>query len=367
MRIHGCTLLIFRETEDHHQEVPEYRLRKVRQNGVAILHTDAGIDGVVSTDASRLRHLARVWPQISDHLVGQEVFDRERIEKRLVRQFWVPGDIVGIIDYALWDIAGKALNLPIYKLLGGARDRVLGYASTVHHNSDDRFIDTVRECCALGFKAIKIHPYCVPEDDMRLVRKIRAAVGDEMILMLDTLVYPGMYNLRQAKRMAELLDELDFRWFEDPLHRTDLQGLAELRRSCRKVQIRVADSTPDIRDYAAIVRMGCADILAGPPSFGITDLMKLAHFAEVNGLAMEPHDFGGGTASLHVLLAITNGEFYEIATPRGCFDTAVYPGVYLDPCWIDAEGYVRAPTKPGLGFEIDLRAAKAVTVEQISL
>lgn len=367
MRIRGCTLLIFKETEDHHQEVPEYRLRKMRQNGVMILHTDEGIDGVVSTEASRLRAFARIWSTIADHVVGQDVFDRERIEKRLVRQFWVPYDLIGILDFALWDIAGKALNLPIYKLLGAARDRVMGYGSTVHHNTDERFIETALACKADGFKAIKIHPYCIPEDDMRLVRKVREAVGDEMILMLDTLVYPGMYNRREANRMAELLDELDFRWFEDPLHRTDLEGLADLRRRCRRVQIRCADTTADIRDYAAVVRLGAADIIAGPGSLGITDAMKLAHFAEVNGMNMEPHDFGGGTASLHVLLAITNGDFYEIATPRGCFDTQVYPGVYLDPCWIDAEGYVPAPTKPGLGFEIDFDAAKKWTVETVSL
>jgi L-alanine-DL-glutamate epimerase-like enolase superfamily enzyme len=308
-----------------------------------------------------------LWPQICDHVIGQDVFDRERIEKRLVRQFWTPYDIIGIIDYALWDIAGKAMNQPIYKLIGAARDRVMGYASTVHHATDGQFVKTALACKEQGFKAIKIHPYCIPEDDMRLVRKVREAVGDDMILMLDTLVYPGMYNRREAKRMAEVLDELDFRWFEDPLHRTDLQGLADLRKSCRRVQIRVADTTPDLRDYAAVVRMGAADILAGPASLGITDVMKLAHFAEINGMSMEPHDFGGGTASLHALLSITNGDFYEIATPRGCFDTAVYPGVYLDPCWIDSDGYVLAPTKPGLGFEIDLDAAKAVTVETISL
>jgi L-alanine-DL-glutamate epimerase-like enolase superfamily enzyme len=367
MIITGMTIHLFHEVEDHHQEVVEHRIRKARQNGLAILHTSEGIDGVVSTDAGRLRQIARIWPNISQVVVGQSVFDREKIERRLARQFWVPSDLIGVLDYALWDIMGKALNLPIYKLAGGARERVLGYASTVHHGTDERFVETALQCKSMGFKAIKIHPYCILEDDIRVCEKVRAAVGDEMILMLDTLVYPGPYDRQEARRMAAVLDDLDFCWFEDPLYRSDLQGLAELRQSCRKVQIRAADTTKDIRDYAAMVRMGCVDIVAGPVSFGITDLLKLAHFAEINGIKLEPHDFGGGTASLHVLLSITNGEFYEIAVPRGCFDTGVYPDVYLDPCWIDAEGYVRAPTKPGLGFEINLEAAKAVTVDTISL
>ena len=75
--------------------------------------------------------------------------------------------------------------------------------------------------------------------------------------------------------------------------------------------------------------------------------MKLAALAEANNMKMEPHDFGGGTASLHVGLAIGNCDYYEQATPEGCFDSEIYPGVYLEPIRVDREGYVHAPTGPG--------------------
>ncbi|MCZ6633999.1 MAG: hypothetical protein O7G87_11390 [bacterium] len=116
-----------------------------------------------------------------------------------------------------------------------------------------------------------------------------------------------------------------------------------------------------------MVRRQCLDIVAGPANFGITDLMGLAHFAEVNHLPMEPHDFGGGIASLHVLLAVHNANYYEMAVPQGCFDERLYPGVYLDSAKIDSEGYVHAPTKPGLGFEIDFGEAKKVTEEALKV
>lgn len=80
---------------------------------------------------------------------------------------------------------------------------------------------------------------------------------------------------------------------------------------------------------------------------------------------MEPHDFGGGTASLHVLLAVTNAHYYELAIPRGCLHNRLYPGLYLDPVWIDSEGYVHGPKKPGLGFEVDMKVAQKVTVETL--
>ena len=82
---------------------------------------------------------------------------------------------------------------------------------------------------------------------------------------------------------------------------------------------------------------------------------------------LEPHDFGGGNASLHVLLAITNGDYYEVAVPIGSFHEKMYPGIYLDAPAIDSEGYAHAPTKPGLGFEFDMDAVKRWTVETVKV
>lgn len=138
-----------------------------------------------------------------------------------------------------------------------------------------------------------------------------------------------------------------------------------MTRECRIVQIRSADKVEHISEYAAMIKNNCMDIMAGPYAFGTTDVMKLAALAEVRNMKMKPHDFGGGTASLHVLLAITNADYHEQATPEGCFDSAMYPGVYLDPIWVDSDGYVHAPTKPGLGFGIDLKEPEKVTVQTL--
>jgi L-alanine-DL-glutamate epimerase-like enolase superfamily enzyme len=272
---------------------------------------------------------------------------------------------IGILDYGLWDIAGKSLGQPIYKLLGSTREKVLAYGSTVHFARDEQFVEAALEAQDRGLTAVKLHPYCVAEDDIRMCRAVRKTVGDGLTLMLDTLIYPGPYDRQDALWVGRVLDELNFWWFEDPLPKTDLDGLAELTQACQVVQVRMGDQVDDIHEYAEMVRRRCMDIMAGPASFGITALMKMAHMAEINHMNFEPHDFGGGTASLHVLLAINNADYYEIAVPQGCFDEVIYPGVYLDSVKAYAEGYVHAPTKPGLGFEIDLREAKKVTEETI--
>ena len=123
------------------------------------------------------------------------------------------------------------------------------------------------------------------------------------------------------------------------------------------------------------IRNKCLDILCAIDSkcqysaclteAGITELMKLAHQAELNHLGFEAQNDIGGTASLHVLLAVNTTGFYKKTIPEGNHHEAAYPGVYLDPVQVDKEGYVHAPKKPGLGFEIDFNEAKKVTVETI--
>jgi L-alanine-DL-glutamate epimerase-like enolase superfamily enzyme len=336
------------------------------QAGVAVIHTDEGVDGVVAMRARDLKDIVSLWPAARDALEGQDVLDRARLDDLVRTRFAWPTRARAILDYGLWDLTGKAFDQPVYKLLGATRERVLAYGSTVHHDTDEKFVETALACKELGLKAVKIHPYNVAEMDIPLCRKVRKAVGSDMILMLDTLQYPGPYTRAEAMRVGRVLDELDFYWFEDPLDKRDLEGLAELTRTLN-VQIRSGDKVEDIREYGYMVRNRCMDILAGPAAMGISDQLKLAHLAEINFLQYEPHDYHGGTPSLHVLLSITNGRFYEKAVPVGRWYESSYPGVYLDPVQFESDGYVYAPKKPGLGFEIDWNEAAKVTEQTINV
>jgi len=364
MKITGLTAYIFEPRPEVGQEVKDWQTSSTHQNGVAVIHTDEGIDGVVASRAESVRQLARHWSQAREHIEGQDPLDRGKIDDILRRRFYWSTRVRGVLDHGLWDIAGKFFNLPVYKLLGATREKVLAYGSTVHHDTDEKFIETALASKELGFKAIKIHPYCVADDDIRLCHKVREAVGDDMTLMIDTLIYPAPYTREEALRVGRVLDELNFWWFEDPLDKRDLDGLAELTRTL-KVQIRAADRVEDIREYSYMIRNRCMDIIAGPPGAGISELLKVAHLAEANFLGFEPHDYAGGTASLHALLAVTNANYYEKAMPLGRWFESSYPGVYVDPVQVDREGYVHAPVKPGLGFEIDFNEAEKITAEKI--
>ncbi|MHB1132242.1 MAG: mandelate racemase/muconate lactonizing enzyme family protein [Chloroflexota bacterium] len=367
MKITGLRVLIFERRPDPHNETPEYIVHPTRQNGLAIIDTDTGIQGMVSAEGTFLRQLARGWAGAREQIEGQDPFDRERIADLLRRRFKWTQITLGLLDLGLWDIAGKALGQPVYKLLGAARDQILAYASTVHHGTDERFLESVLRAKDKGYKAIKLHPYCNCDDDLRLVYKVRRAVGDEMVLMIDTIAYPGPYNRADAFRMGRALDELNYLWFEDPLVKEDLEGLAALARECKVVQVRAADNAQNLRECANLITRGEVDIIAAPGMWGISESMKVAALAQAHNIKMEPHDFYfyGGAASLHVALAATNADYYELAVPEGCFDTSIYPGVYLTAPSIDKEGYIHGTTTPGLGFDVDLKEAEKVTVERL--
>jgi len=113
----------------------------------------------------------------------------------------------------LWDIAGKATNLPLYRLLGGYRDRIRAYASTLVYDTIDEYIELAKKCKEEGFTAFKIHVWGEPDKDIELCKALRDAFPD-MDLMIDALC---AYDRVGALRVGRVLDQLNFYWFESPL------------------------------------------------------------------------------------------------------------------------------------------------------
>src|SRR6266540_5338861 len=101
MKITGLRVLVLAPRENHHQDVPEYVVSKTRQNGVAIISTDEGIDGIVSSEASNVRRLAQLWAQAREHIEVQDPFDRGKITRVLRRRFTWPQRQLGVLDYGL--------------------------------------------------------------------------------------------------------------------------------------------------------------------------------------------------------------------------------------------------------------------------
>lgn len=286
---------------------------------------------------------------------------------------WVPvvrrygqSSYAGSIDHCLWDILGKAVGLPIYVILGAYREKVLAYASSQHLNTVDDFVADVQRCKAEGYKAYKIHPPWVNtlsrvdfKLDVEVAKAVRQTAGDDFILLHDRV---GAYTREQAMRMGRLLDELHYVAYEDPIPTTDIDGLVELCHAL-DVPVHIGEFIFSPYDFAEYIRRGALDVVRFIQNYvgGITGGMKIAHLAECFGLECVPHNWGDAlehAAHFHCELAMPNNVWFEMTQPTGASDRPYM----LDRLRIDKDGYVPAPTKPGLGYDVDRAALEKLTV-----
>jgi len=263
-------------------------------------------------------------------------------------------------DVCLWDILGKAVNRPIYKILGGTKTKVLAYASSQHLATVEDYIPDVLKAKAAGIKAYKIHPgggqhkggsqipsYLGHIDEIKEVRK---AVGDDFTLLYDAV---QTYNYYEALRVGRALDEYGYVSFEDPMQTTDIEALIELRKHL-DVPTEVGEFLTDIYDYGEYIKrdaMGIVRLITDNVG-GISGSFRVGQLADTFGMPCTPHNWGtffDVAAAFQVELALPNCYWFEM----------VWPWEYADRPYVkhqfrvDADGYVQAPTDPGMGYPLD--------------
>jgi L-alanine-DL-glutamate epimerase-like enolase superfamily enzyme len=342
--------------------------------------TNGGIEGNYSVgrgDSAGLREYAK------ELLVGQNA-----IYGPSFTSIWDPTrrrhantPYAASIDYVLWDIVGKAVNLPVYKILGPYRDKVLAYASSQHLSTVEAFVEDVKRAKSEGYKGYKIHPPWVPTSsggaqmgapttkvpnqgllnlpgvdldlDIEVAKAVRATGGPHMGMILDRV---GAYTREQALKMGRVLDQLNYNGFEDPLPSVDLEGCVQL---CRDIDtpVHMGELFSSMYEFPPFIRERGMDVLRfiGGYIGGITGGMKLAKTAEVFGMECVPHNWGDPfehAVHFHMELAMPNNIWFEMMQPTG----SSYRPYIVDKFRIDKDGFVPAPTKPGLGLELD-RAA----------
>jgi len=274
-----------------------------------------------------------------------------------------PNYYTSAADVCLWDILGKAVNRPIYKILSGGmptKDRMIAYASSQHLPTVEDYVPDVLKAREQGFKAYKIHPGsgqhakgpAIPTyiGHMAEIREVRKAVGDEFVLMHDPVQRYGRF---EAMTVGRLLDELNYAWFEDPIRTTDQEGLIQLCAALN-LPIHVGEFVYSIADFAEYIKRDALDVvrLIADNVGGISGAMRVGLLADAHGLECTPHNWGNVpdmALHFHVELALPNAYWFEMPFPAEYADRAYYK----DKFRIDADGYVPAPTAPGLGYPID--------------
>ncbi|WP_432484732.1 mandelate racemase/muconate lactonizing enzyme family protein [Kineococcus esterisolvens] len=325
------------------------------------VHTDDGVVGVGSAFTSEDLVRAAV-DLLRPHLLGQDPVEVERIVETLHQSaFWMGRGgalthATSAIDIALWDVAGQVLGQPVGRLLGGRhRERVRPYASVLMDEVGP-MTENLTALVQEGFTAFKIGWWKFGRVDTaldeRTVAAARAAVGDRL-LAVDVggseAFFPG--DLAWAKRTARMLADHDVAWFEEPLSPDDLEGFAELR-SASPVPISGGEVLTRRQSFAPYLQRRAFDIVQPDTTKGggLSESRRIGWQAQDLGIRLVPHGWNTGiglAADLHLSSALVATDLVEHKTGSAYVDDLVREGWHLD-----AEGFLRIPTRPGLGVTL---------------
>ncbi|MGI6367802.1 MAG: enolase C-terminal domain-like protein [Anaerolineae bacterium] len=330
-----------------------------RTSTVLQIHTDVGLTGEYLTGAVQLSTL----PMFLHYLLGKPALERERIYqdvKRALRQQARVG--MAAIDVALWDLAGKYYNAPIYELLGGHVRPLKCYASTTHGddngglNSPEAYADFAQRCQERGYPAFKIHGWggSQVEREIATIRAVRARVGEGMDLMLDPAC--ELETFADAVKVGRACDDARFYWLEDPYKDGGISQFAHRKlRQLVRTPLLQTEHVRTLEPHVDFALADATDFLRGDVGYdGITGVVKLAHAAEGLGLDIEMH--GPGPAQRHLMSSVRNTNYYEMGLLHPCNAGTFGPGYtdYADGFdAVDAQGCVYVPQGPGLGVTLD--------------
>jgi L-alanine-DL-glutamate epimerase-like enolase superfamily enzyme len=291
---------------------------------------------------------------------------RARWEQMRNHAFWhgnggIVSFAISAIDIALWDVAGKAANLPVHALLGGKlHDRVRACASVIMNTLDlDALGSEFADYRSRGFTAVKGGWGQDPgagfgmdeARDLAIAKTVREAVGPETGVSLDVSAR-ARWNSARAVRMARRLEEFDLAWLEDPLHHEDVDGYRRLR-AATEIPIATGERAWTQFDYRRLVHSGAVDIVLIDPGRieGVTGMKRAADEADVAGVGIVPHSWSSAlntAAALHVFATSPNGVVFEIK-PN---ESPMQHELVTNP-FVQIDGYLEVRDAPGLGVEVD--------------
>jgi L-alanine-DL-glutamate epimerase-like enolase superfamily enzyme len=331
------------------------------------VHTDAGITGVGEVDSSGVVAKAiieaplshKICRGLAECVLGQDPFEIDRLIHRMIEGSIYYGrqgaaiQAMSGIEIALWDIVGKAVERPVYKLLGGGfRKQFRAYASILFGDTPGETETIGKQLAAQGYRAVKFGwgPMGQSEQsDIAHVRAARKGVGSEVELMVDA----GLcWDTATAIRRARQFEEFNLVWLEEPLHPDNLQGYARLSTQA-PMRIAAGEEICDIGEFRALMDQGGIDVV----QVDVTRVGGLARSKRIGWDSAERHrlcvnhSYKTGVniaASLHFLASLPNTQYFEYCVEQG--DLRKFLTKQSFPV---IDGDISVPEEPGLGIELN--------------
>lgn len=336
------------------------------------VQTDAGITGVGEASLEgKTEAVVGAINDIKDYLIGKDATRIEHHWQTIYRHsFWRGGVVIGSaisgIEQALWDILGKALDVPVYELLGGrVRDRVRLYANGPRGETPEEIAESCVKIVEAGWSSLKLVPFdAVPgvasQADLRAAHRqmelIRDSVGPDIDILIDC---HGRLTPTSAVQMADVLDEFGIFFFEEPVLPEDPASMAQVADAI-SIPIATGERLFTKWGYRDIIALGAANVLQPDLAHcgGIWEARKIAAAAEVAYMGIAPHNPYSWLltmASIQLDFAIPNFTIQEFLIDHPSEVRSLFAE---DFTWLDG-GWVEPPTKPGLGIDLNWDAIHA--------
>jgi len=332
------------------------------------VHTDEGLIGlgeVSSTarwsgeDHATAQRVIREY--LAPALVGEEALDIEAAVRKMGRALAGNPFTKAVVELALWDILGKAANLPLYRLLGGAVREVVPLKFSISGASPSKAAELARWAAERGFKTMKVKVAMGP-DDVARVHAVREAIGDDIRLGVDA---NGGWSPREAVQALRQMMLYRIFFAEQPVPPLDVQWMADVRRQT-ELPVMADESLYSLQDAMALARAGAADMFSiYVGKSGLTAARKIAAVAEAAGLIC--------TIGSNMELGVATAAMIHLAVSTPAIDAETIPCDILSHLFYDTNlltqplpvsgAEARAPQGPGLGVELDEASLKRYRVD----
>jgi L-alanine-DL-glutamate epimerase-like enolase superfamily enzyme len=332
------------------------------------VETDAGITGIGEVDSSPQAvkgviegpYSHTITSGLAHLLVGEDPFETEKLWYKMYEQNVYSGrrgiavHAMSGIDMALWDIKGKALDMPVWKLLGGGfHKQIRCYASSLFGSTPAATRDKAQRFRDMGFNAVKFGWAPMGGDertDIALVSEARRGLGDEADLMIDAGL---VWDAKTAIKRARAFGDYNIFWLEEPLKPDDYEGYRRLSEAT-DVRIAAGEEESSRLSYLDLMERGKIDIVQVDLARcgGFTEGMKIASLAWDRGLSVANHGFTtyvNVAAALHWLNAVPNALICEFVAQEG---TGLRE-ILTRQSFVAKEGMLSIPDEPGLGVELN--------------
>ncbi|MGI9476777.1 MAG: enolase C-terminal domain-like protein [Hyphomicrobiaceae bacterium] len=340
------------------------------------IFADTGVVGEYVPGRGRAKVIKSAAEALAHSLIGQPALQRERHYRNMRRKTKHIGEVgIGALDIALWDLAGKHYGAPVAELLGGYRERLPAYASTLHGDAHPKglsspaaYADFAEHCYELGYRAYKMHGWGGDvARESAMIRAVAERVGDRMAIMYDAAGH--FETLADAIRIGRVCDECDLYWLEDPYSDggVSIHGHLALKRNI-KTPLLVSEFVRNLEQTTDMLVAGATDFARADPDYdgGLTGSYKVAVAAE--GLGMDAEIHSCGPVMRHLMAACRNANFYEVNLVHpdcpNAWSLPFYASDYSDQLeCVGKDGCVEVPAGPGFGVSYDWDAIESAALE----